>query len=890
MTRLPGVADLGAAPIADRTRPVADYDVSGVARAGAALAEGGRQLGAGIVKAGEGIADYGQAEDRWQYAQAHSDFITKKIDLDAGMQAANEYGPDASGKALPQRYQDSVGDLQSKSAGLIQSGPMRDRFLMDTKPVVEQGVVAATQKAKSLENDASLAYVTQQGDAIIDRAVAAPDDATRRQLIDTHNRLVDGLNEKGAISDVQAVAMKQAWAHQYATADLLHRADTDPQGVINELRAAPGSADQVVARIAAVEGTTRNDKSSATGTGQFLDATWLDVLKRNRPDLAQGKTDDQLIELRADKQLGLQMTSAYAKENGAYLKNQGLPVTPGNTYLAHFLGPAGAAAVLKGDPNQPVVDVLSKALGPDKAQAMVDANPKVLGGQLAGSVTQWADGKMGGAVPGAGSIYDQLRPDVREQVLAQAMAKQHAQVADDLTSFKAKVDDTTTEAMRTGNVAVPLQKTDFIRSLGAEAGPKQYASYAANIQLGKDTQSVSQLDPDQQRELVASYAPKPGEGYSDQAQRQDIVAKAVRASNAERDKDPAGFAIARLPVVGDAYKKLSATLSDPAATSDAKAAAAREYATKTMMEQQRIGVPRDSIALAPAGYVDGLDKAFTTASTAEDPQARLGLIARVNQEKAMWGDAWPQLMRQLPETTQPVVRAIGAGANPVAMSRLLALPPKESPVTILKEQDEVTARNMTKAVNSALTPWRTTLVGPQAEAYFNGYNGLVQKLAALYVRDGVSAETAAGNAFNAVIGDRYNFRDSWRAPNDPKLNIDADAVQRGTLAARDALANGKSGDEQNPFGRLRLQQNDMGLSDNEADSRRNFARNGVFVTSPKEDGLNIAYNTASAPGFVSDRDGKRILLTWDQLARVGGTAEAKAADLTRAIAESAQTP
>jgi hypothetical protein len=692
MAKLPGVADLGATPVAAAARPVASYDVSAMARGGAALAEGGRQLGAGIAKAGEGIADYATAESRWDYAKAHSDFVTRKMDLDEATRTDGNYGPDENGKALPQRYQEKITNLQSQAAALIQSAPMRDRFMLDTRPVAEQGFIAAQQHARTQENDASLAYVTSQGNAIMDRAVKAPDDASRRMLIDSHNQLVDGLLAKNAITEVQAVAMKQAWAHQYATADVLARADSDPQGVINELRAKPGSPDQVVSRIAQIEGTTRNSRSSATGTGQFIDSTWLDVLKRNRPDLAQGKTDAELLDLRADKQLGLQMTAAYAKENSEGLARQGLPVTPGNTYLAHFLGPAGAAAVLKGDPDKPVIDVLAKALGPDKAKAMVDANPKVLGGQLTGSIRQWADAKMGGAEAGQGSIYDMLRPDVREQVLSQAMAKQHAQVTDDLASFKAKVDDTTSEAMRTGNVAAPLQKTDFIRTLGAEVGPKQYAAYTANIQLGKDIQAVSGLDAAQQQALVASYAPKPGEGFADaaarqdalkkaigvatsarandpafkarientvaeasrngnvadpikeedfafhfgpdagpkayayysaslrlghavqhvgeltpeeqgallqsyapkpgedytaQAQRQDTIAKAVKASNAERDKDPAAFAIARLPVVQDAYQKFSAVLGDVTADDESRRGAARDYASKILMEQRR---------------------------------------------------------------------------------------------------------------------------------------------------------------------------------------------------------------------------------------------------------------------------------------------------------------
>jgi len=73
------------------------------------------------------------------------------------------------------------------------------------------------------------------------------------------------------------------------------------------------------------------------------------VLKRNRPDLAQGKTDAELLELRADKKLGSRDDRRLRKwENSAFLQKQGIAATPGNTYLAHFLGPAGAAACAEG--------------------------------------------------------------------------------------------------------------------------------------------------------------------------------------------------------------------------------------------------------------------------------------------------------------------------------------------------------------------------------------------------------------------------------------------------------------------------------------------------------------------------------------------------------------
>jgi hypothetical protein len=148
-----------------------------------------------------------------------------------------------------------------------------------------------------------------------------------------------------------------------------------------------------------------NPNSSATGLGQFISSTWLDTIKATRPDLAQGKSDAELLALRNDPQLSREMTEAYANQNQAILTKNGLPVTPGSTYLAHFAGPGGAVKVLQADPNAPVESVL----GADA----VKANPFLRGMTVQG-LQAWADRKMGGrtaqATPAPPGPAGQMEP------------------------------------------------------------------------------------------------------------------------------------------------------------------------------------------------------------------------------------------------------------------------------------------------------------------------------------------------------------------------------------------------------------------------------------------------------------------------------------------------
>ncbi|MBR1122101.1 hypothetical protein JQ628_11295 [Bradyrhizobium lablabi] len=148
--------------------------------------------------------------------------------------------------------------------------------------------------------------------------------------------------------------------------------------------------DSIIRAESGGDPTARNPNSSAMGAGQFINSTWLDTIKTARPDIAQGRSDQELLALRADPQLSREMTEAYAAANGRILSNAGLPVTAGTTYLAHFAGPQGAVSVLQADPSAPVSSVLS----PDAMKA----NP-FLAKMTVGDLRAWADRKMGGGAP-----------------------------------------------------------------------------------------------------------------------------------------------------------------------------------------------------------------------------------------------------------------------------------------------------------------------------------------------------------------------------------------------------------------------------------------------------------------------------------------------------------
>jgi hypothetical protein len=105
----------------------------------------------------------------------------------------------------------------------------------------------------------------------------------------------------------------------------------------------------------------RNPRSGAYGPFQFLSQTFLDVVKRNFPAVIEGKTDAEILELRASAELARNAALLYTRENARYLADHGSAVTPTNLRLAFFAGPGAAQKVLTAKAEEALSNILSGA-------------------------------------------------------------------------------------------------------------------------------------------------------------------------------------------------------------------------------------------------------------------------------------------------------------------------------------------------------------------------------------------------------------------------------------------------------------------------------------------------------------------------------------------------
>lgn len=167
-----------------------------------------------------------------------------------------------------------------------------------------------------------------------------------------------------------------------------------------------GAVEALVNQIIKVESagnaTAKNPLSTATGLGQFIQSTWLRMMRDYRPDLVGRMSRAQLLALRTDPALSREMVRNLARENESFLRARGHQITPGRLYLAHFLGPAGAHKALNSNGNQTVLEVMGASV--------VNANP-FLRGKTIGYLHSWSDRKMRGA--GRGGPVMATAPAVR---------------------------------------------------------------------------------------------------------------------------------------------------------------------------------------------------------------------------------------------------------------------------------------------------------------------------------------------------------------------------------------------------------------------------------------------------------------------------------------------
>ena len=150
-------------------------------------------------------------------------------------------------------------------------------------------------------------------------------------------------------------------------AALARQASPEVLGAIKKASAHTGVDFAYLLEKASAESSFRTDAkaktSSATGLFQCIEKTWIAMVRDHGAEYglgeyadkisANGKVSDaqtrkEILDLRKDPETAAAMAAEYAADNKQYLEDRiDSDVGPVELYLAHFMGPSGAAGFLK---------------------------------------------------------------------------------------------------------------------------------------------------------------------------------------------------------------------------------------------------------------------------------------------------------------------------------------------------------------------------------------------------------------------------------------------------------------------------------------------------------------------------------------------------------------
>jgi hypothetical protein len=145
--------------------------------------------------------------------------------------------------------------------------------------------------------------------------------------------------------------------------------------------------DQLMAAESGGRQFAKNPLSSALGPYQFIESTFLDIMRRKLPALRAGKSAAEISRLRVDPKVSRHAALIYIRESAQFFVAHNVPATPANLRLAFFVGQTGALRVLAAKSDKPLSSILTAPV--------IAANPP-LGALTAGQLIERSSRETGG--------------------------------------------------------------------------------------------------------------------------------------------------------------------------------------------------------------------------------------------------------------------------------------------------------------------------------------------------------------------------------------------------------------------------------------------------------------------------------------------------------------
>lgn len=362
--------------------------------------------------------------------------------------------------------------------------------------------------------------------------------------------------------------------------------------------------------------TARNPISGARGTFQFLQSTFVPMMKKNHPEETSGKSDAEIWAMADNPNVNSREAAELAHDNMIQMQKAGVQITPETLAGAHRLGAGGMIAVLKADPNTPMSSIVPAAFSQGGNMDIHD----MTAGQFVASPYPGGRGGGGGGDDPTGQNASWQRMQMNFQQAQEAMR----QITQDYSKDRDRVRDLASRykpfepgpAPRPPEVdplqsfggiasifvalAAGLSKTPAVAAMNGLAGvidgarEKDWTKYAAEYKTWKDN---------------SEYAYKAHEAYSkDLDEAMNMMTKDVNLGEA--------MLKATLAIGGDYEKSIQEWRERPLDFQMKQDAAVK---ARQEMQKRQEDIDDDMQLRGLNGQRDAAREQFTAAQATNDP-------------------------------------------------------------------------------------------------------------------------------------------------------------------------------------------------------------------------------------------------------------------------------
>lgn len=853
MPRLPTANDLGTSTI----RPVIstpNINVNALTAPARATAQLGQTV-AGIVQ------DRADAQAKQELSNAQSTYLQGQVDAHQQFQRDNDW------QTMGARYGQTMQKVQERATSQITDPRVQKTFSNWARDQDIRGQAQISDIAFGKERAHGVASLETLKNNNLNAALATSDAATKEQLIHSTNDAIQAAQEKGYISEPEAVDSRQKWTQNYAKGSL---SMMTPDQRISALHSGSGVVsfippDQRLEMVRSAASESLNTRLSNqqlqmyTGNSgmnvQLPDNALLDAVFQQESGNRHRNADGSIV----TSPKGAEGVGQIMPPTG---KNPGFGVKPlqddseqeNRRFTGDFLG-----AMLKKYSGNQVLALAAYNAGPGN----VDNWIKQIGDPRSGVVTNEQFASSIPANETRNYVYSvsanaQRMGNVQSVINSPEFklldGKQQAQIASRTLQVQDQADsayrlniqqrmtDDAAKAEAGVNIDAPVTEAEFIRSIPAYATPAEREQSYQNWNRYKDTLSLQPVNQfvtqnSAQEGLGAVQALKTTAGAADyqfksqqHAQAMQNYKRVIKA----RESDPGAWLAQNSPEVKTAFQNYQQDPSQGAALAQA-----------VMVEKSRLGIKSKDI----------LPKVMTESILQQIDTSKEQGIAAIQSVASQFGPYAGQVMQQVQKKAAPALQVIMSTESPRAANSLWQN-------RDVKTSDLRGAFKKTDA-DSADAGWTdqsknmaaTMALQPGGIQVWNNFDEQGKRLTYINMQRGMDSSSASKQAYQDLLGSQYETKGTWRLP--VKTGFDVRDVSDG---AGHYLENLKSSDIMPLIGDPRL-----GDDVNRAQSLTRIKDSGEWVTNSDETGLTLMANGL----VVNGSNGQPVTVNFSDLAKIG---------------------